>query len=145
MKRICTFAPLTRALTHARINVAAVVRPGGGSPWAQAAIDHLARPGTVGPGAARASRSRVGRASCAFTDTSCAEPTGTVGARMHHDVVTDAVPAPTTVRDRLTAAGISAERIEQHMTAGLVRVDGQLVTDLDTSAPAGTRVVIWTE
>ena len=53
-------------------------------------------------------------------------------------------PAPTTVRDRLTAAGLSDERIEQHMTAGRVRVDGELVTDLDAPAPAGTRVVIWT-
>jgi len=61
--------------------------------------------------------------------------------------VTDDEPAPTsaTVRDRLTAAGLSAERIEQHMIAGRVRVDGELVTDLETSAPAGTRVVIWTE
>jgi hypothetical protein len=48
------------------------------------------------------------------------------------------------VRDRLTAAGLSGERIEQHMTAGRVRADGDLVTDLDTPAPAGTRVVIWT-
>jgi hypothetical protein len=53
-------------------------------------------------------------------------------------------PAPTTVRDRLTAAGLSDERIEQHMTGGRVRVDGELVTDLDAPAPAGTRVVIWT-
>jgi hypothetical protein len=58
--------------------------------------------------------------------------------------VTDAEPAPTTVRDRLTAAGLSESRIEQHMTAERVRVDGELVTDLSTPAPAGTRVVIWT-
>jgi hypothetical protein len=49
------------------------------------------------------------------------------------------------VRDRLTAAGLSDERIEQHMTAGRVRVDGETVTDLDTPALAGTRVVVWTE
>jgi hypothetical protein len=48
------------------------------------------------------------------------------------------------VGDRLTAAGISAERIEQHMTAGRVRVDGEPVTDLDPPAPSGTRVVTWT-
>ena len=54
---------------------------------------------------------------------------GTVGARMHDGGVTDDEPAPTTVRDRLTAAGLSDERIEQHMTAGRVRVDGELVTD----------------
>ena len=59
--------------------------------------------------------------------------------------MTDEKPTPTTVRDRLTAAGLSAERIEQHMTAGRVRVDGELVTDLDAPAPAGTRVVVWAE
>ncbi len=63
---------------------------------------------------------------------------------MHHEAVTDN-PAPTTVRDRLIAAGLSDERIEQHMTAGRVRVDGELVTDLDAPAPAGTRVVVWAE
>jgi hypothetical protein len=57
--------------------------------------------------------------------------------------VTDDEPAPTTVLDRLIAAGLSEARIEQHMTAERVRVDGELVTDLDTPAPAGTRVVIW--
>ena len=64
---------------------------------------------------------------------------------MHDDTVTDDEPAPTTVHDRLTAAGLSDERIEQHMTAGRVRVDGELVTDLDAAAPAGTRIVVWTE
>jgi len=64
---------------------------------------------------------------------------------MHHHGVTDAEPAPTTVRNRLTAAGLSAERIEEHMTAGRVRIDGELVTDLDARAPAGTRVMIWAE
>ena len=59
--------------------------------------------------------------------------------------MTDDEPAPTTVRDRLTAAGLSDERIEQHMTGGWVRVDGELVTDLDTPTPAGTRVVVWAE
>jgi hypothetical protein len=57
--------------------------------------------------------------------------------------VTDDEPALATVRDRLTAAGLSAERIEQHMTAGRVRVDGELVTDLDTPAAVGTTVVVW--
>ena len=61
---------------------------------------------------------------------------------MHHEAVTDN-PASTTVRDRLIAAGLSDERIEQHMTAGRVRVDGELVGDLDAPTPAGTRVVIW--
>jgi len=31
------------------------------------------------------------------------------------------------------------------MTAGRVRVDGELVTDLDTPAPAVTRIVVRTE
>ena len=64
---------------------------------------------------------------------------------MHDAAVTDDEPTPTIVPDLLTAAGLSDERIEQHMTAGRVRVDGKLVTDLDAPAPAGTRVVIWTE
>ena len=60
-------------------------------------------------------------------------------------LVTDDEPTPATVRDRLTAARLSDERIEQHMEAGRVRVDGELVTDLDAPAPAGTRVVVWAE
>jgi hypothetical protein len=54
-------------------------------------------------------------------------------------------PTPRSVRDRLTAAGLSDERIEQHMTAGRLRVDGEWVTDLDAPAPDGTRVAVWTE
>ena len=65
--------------------------------------------------------------------------------QMQDAAVTDDEPTPTTVRDRLTAAGLSDERIEQHMTAGRVRVEGVLVTDLDAPAPAGTRVVMWAE
>jgi hypothetical protein len=45
----------------------------------------------------------------------------------------------------LAAAGLSADRIEQHITAGRAGVDGELVTDLDAPAPPRTRVVIWTE
>jgi len=41
------------------------------------------------------------------------------------------------VRDRLSTGGLSDERLER------VRVDGELVSDVDTPAPAGTRVVIW--
>jgi hypothetical protein len=33
-----------------------------------------------------------------------------------------------TVGDRLTATGLSAERIAQHTTAGRARVDGKLMT-----------------
>jgi hypothetical protein len=83
--------------------------------------------------------------SWAFTVTSRTDPRGTVGARLHDDGVTDDEPAPTTVRDRLTAAGLSGERIAEHMAAGRVRVDGELVTDLNTQAPAGTRIVVWSE
>ena len=54
-------------------------------------------------------------------------------------------PAPTTVRDRLAAAGLSDSRIDEHMTAGRLRVDGELVTDLDTPAPPPARVVLWDE
>ena len=80
----------------------------------------------------------------AFTGTSRAEPVGT-DARPHDYGVTDEQPNLTTVHDRLIAAGLSDERIAEHMTAGRVRVDGELVTDLDTPAPGGTRVVVWAE
>jgi hypothetical protein len=83
--------------------------------------------------------------SCAFTVTSRTDQRGNVGARLHDDGVTDSEPASTTVRERLTAAGLSESRIEQHMSAGRVRVDGEHVADLDAPAPAGTRIVIWTE
>jgi hypothetical protein len=77
-----------------------------------------------------------------FTETSRTYAPGTVGARGDYDLVTD---DERTVRDCLLAAGLSPERIEEHTTAGRVRLDGFEVTDLDTPAPAGTRVVIWTE
>jgi hypothetical protein len=52
--------------------------------------------------------------------------------------VTDDEPALTTVRGRVTTPGLSEGRIEQHMTAGRLRVDGEPVTDRDAPAPAGT-------
>ena len=54
-----------------------------------------------------------------------------VGAPAHHGGVTDEQPEPGDVHlfDRLVAAGLSIKRIEQHLTAGRVRVDGELVTD----------------
>jgi hypothetical protein len=81
-----------------------------------------------------------------FTVTSRTGSPRTVGARAHDGEVTEEEdePASTTVLDRLLAAGLSESRIEQHMTAERVRVDGELVTDLNAPAPAGTRVVIWT-
>ena len=51
--------------------------------------------------------------------------------------MTDDEPAPTTVCDRLIAAGLSDERIEEHMTAERVRVDGEPVTDLDARRRPG--------
>jgi hypothetical protein len=50
-----------------------------------------------------------------------------------------------TVLDRLVAAGLSQERIEQHLTAGRVRVNGELVTDPYRPAPPPARVVLWAE
>jgi hypothetical protein len=47
-----------------------------------------------------------------------------------------------TVRDRLTAAGISAERIDEHHVESRVLLDGEPVTDLDTPAAKPARVVI---
>jgi hypothetical protein len=64
---------------------------------------------------------------------------------MHDDPVTDERPHVPTVFDRLVAAGLSHERIEQHLTAGRVRVDGELFTDLDRPAPPPARVVLWAE
>jgi hypothetical protein len=49
------------------------------------------------------------------------------------------------VRDRLTAAGLSDERIEQHRAAGRVRVDGEPVDDLDQPAPLPARIVLAVE
>jgi hypothetical protein len=59
--------------------------------------------------------------------------------------VTDDEPIPTTVRDRLTAAGLSDDRITEHVTAGRVRVDGELVEDLDQAAPSPARIVLSVE
>lgn len=49
------------------------------------------------------------------------------------------------VFDRLVAAGLSIERIEQHLAAGRVRVDGQLVTDPYAPAPTDTLIVLMTD
>ena len=50
-------------------------------------------------------------------------------------------PAPT-VLDRLTAAGIGDDRAHAHLTAELVRVDGQVADGPEHSAPPPSRVVI---
>ena len=46
------------------------------------------------------------------------------------------------VLDRLTAAGISVERAQAHLSEGLVRVDGQLPDGPEHPAPPTSRVVI---
>jgi len=43
------------------------------------------------------------------------------------------------------AAGLSAERIAEHMTAGRVRVDGELVTDLDAPTPSADLLPVGQE
>lgn len=50
-----------------------------------------------------------------------------------------------TVRDRLTAAGVSPARIAAHLERGRIRVDGRAVIDLDEPAPPPARVVVWGE
>jgi hypothetical protein len=50
--------------------------------------------------------------------------------------VTDPVP---TVGSRARAAGISDEAMQQHLEDGLVRLGGEVVTDLDQPAPVGSR------
>jgi hypothetical protein len=61
--------------------------------------------------------------------------------------MTDEQPATdvVTLFDRMTAAGISPKSIERHLTAGRVHVDGELVTDPYTSAPAGTHIVLMAD
>ena len=64
---------------------------------------------------------------------------------MHDDPVTDERPDVPTVFDRLVGAGLSQGRIEQHLTAGRVHIDGELVTDPYRPAPPPARVVLWVE
>ncbi|MGE0346561.1 MAG: hypothetical protein AB7N73_12165 [Gemmatimonadales bacterium] len=61
---------------------------------------------------------------------------------MNGDQPEAGAPADTktpTVGDRLRAAGISEERIAQHLAQGAITLDGEPVFDLDDLAPAGTR------
>jgi hypothetical protein len=44
--------------------------------------------------------------------------------------------------DRLVAAGLSQERIEQHLSAGSVQVDGEPATDPHQPAPPPARIII---
>jgi hypothetical protein len=48
-----------------------------------------------------------------------------------------------TLLDRLQAAGLSDERIQWHLDAGTVRLDGEVVTDPTTPAPRPARIVLW--
>ena len=77
-----------------------------------------------------------------LTVTRYADGPRTVGARAHDDGVTDDQLEPGDVRlvDRMLAAGLSAERIELHLAAGRVRVDGQRV--IDSNHPAAKPAVI---
>jgi hypothetical protein len=61
--------------------------------------------------------------------------------------VSDDQAAPEGVRvfDRLLGAGLSLERAEQHLAAGRVRVDGELVTDPYAPAPPPARIVLNVE
>lgn len=61
-------------------------------------------------------------------------------------VESETEPEPETgdlsVFDRMTAAGISADRIEHHLDAGRVTVDGVVATDPQHPAPPPARIVI---
>lgn len=56
--------------------------------------------------------------------------------------MTDGEPAPATDGP---PPGCRPSGSRSTWTAGRVRVDGELVTDLDTLAPVGTRVVVRAE
>jgi hypothetical protein len=58
------------------------------------------------------------------------------------DDLTAEPASPPTLLDRLRAAGVSDERIQAHLAAGTIRLDGETMTDLDQPAPEGTRPLI---
>ena len=63
--------------------------------------------------------------------------------RRHYGRMTDAAPdVVPTVWDRLAAAGVHPQRIEWHLGAGRVELDGEVVTQPDHPAPRGTRLVL---
>jgi hypothetical protein len=55
--------------------------------------------------------------------------------------VTDQPDVPT-VFDRLHAAGLSPERIEWHLGAGRIELNGQVVTDPYAPAPRSSSLVL---
>jgi hypothetical protein len=59
--------------------------------------------------------------------------------------MTDEQPDVPTVFDRLLAAGLSIERIEWHLGAGRVELDGEIVTDPYRPAPKPARLIIDTQ
>jgi hypothetical protein len=59
--------------------------------------------------------------------------------------VSDDESVPQIVRTRLTAAGLFDDRIEQHLAADRIRVDGVLVEDLDQAVALPARVVLAVE
>ena len=78
-----------------------------------------------------------------FSLTRYTERARTVGPPVHDAQVSEKQPlSDPCVFDRMLAASLSIERIEQHLTAGLVRLDGQLVTDPHTPAPPGTSIAL---
>jgi hypothetical protein len=56
--------------------------------------------------------------------------------------MTNEQPDVPTVFDRLLAAGLSPERIEWHLGAGRVELDGETVTDPYRPAPKPARLII---
>ncbi|WP_222131175.1 hypothetical protein [Pseudonocardia sp. C8] len=50
-------------------------------------------------------------------------------------------PTPT-VRSRALAFGMSEERLAEHLERGTLRLDGEVMTDLETPAPSDTRIHI---
>jgi hypothetical protein len=50
---------------------------------------------------------------------------------------------PPTVLDRLIAAGVSEDRAREWITSGGARVDGEVVTAVDSPAPPPLRVVLY--
>lgn len=52
------------------------------------------------------------------------------------------MPDQPTVRERAHNAGIPDERLTSYIERGLLLVDGEPVTDLDTPTEPGSRIVI---
>ncbi len=55
--------------------------------------------------------------------------------------VTEPETTPT-VRDRMLTAGIPEERINMHLAAGRIRLDGERVDDLTLAAAPPSRVTV---